>query len=66
MGATMEIGGCSAALVVKALSSRMKECQPIGVIGLLKDQIEGMQGDGTAALRAPRRGSGVRCGSGGW
>jgi hypothetical protein len=59
----MEIGGCSAALVVKALSSRIDECQPIGIIDLLKDQIEGMQGDGTAGY--PRSGSDVRCGSGG-
>ena len=44
----MEIGGCCAALVAKTLSSRMEECQPSKIIGLLKDQIAGMQGDGTA------------------
>jgi hypothetical protein len=57
-----------------------KECQPIGIIGLLKDQIVGMQeaeGGGrktdvecsrlpssVSRLRA-RGGAGVRCGSGG-
>jgi hypothetical protein len=40
----MEIGGGSPALVVKVLSSRIEECQPIGIIGLLKDQIERMPG----------------------
>jgi hypothetical protein len=28
------------ARVVKALSSRIEKCQPIGIIGLLKDQKE--------------------------
>ena len=57
-----------------------KECQPIGIIGLLKDQIVGMPEaerggrkteversrlpSSASRLRA-RRGAGVRCGSGG-